>query len=118
VDKIGMSDLTLSGALGRAGREIGRLHEIGLELQDAVVELSADASAAGGATLHRLQYLDQLTQELDDLSQFVAELSHAAGDGGTKEVAIALERLKMITLKSRLMDEFTETQMGSDVDLF
>ncbi|MEM7544048.1 MAG: hypothetical protein AAF367_00785 [Pseudomonadota bacterium] len=112
--------LTLPEALARTGREIGRLHQIGLDLQDALGELISVPTTSSDDTMQRLQMLDQLTQELQDLSAFLDHLGRYSvneRETGSDTVSHALSSLRLVTLRNRLLN-VAPADADSEIDLF
>lgn len=93
-------------------RELAGARATAVDLQDATSELIGLGAMGAGpsgnlpaSVLFRLQSLDRLTQTLDELSRFVAELAAAAPDGWTLDATTAAGALRLRWLAARLAGE-------------
>lgn len=115
-----MTPLSLSCALSRVSEELGSLHVVSVELQDIICDLGSGVPQKAQVALARIQKLDRLTQELEDLGPLISRFAALASKSESENVSEALTGIKLVSLKDRLAN--AETQVGAyeagDAELF
>ena len=114
------SPISLSLALKRLSEEVRDLHSVSLELQDIVSELGSGVPQRAQTALARIQRLDRLTQELEDIGPLLERLSAHAISNDHPNVSPAVNLTRLVSLKNRLMNMEinSELEVPGEAELF
>ncbi|WP_102109295.1 hypothetical protein [Oceaniglobus roseus] len=108
-------DPTLSEVLNRLGRELARVEDMGLRLEDSVAEL---VSGTADAAPSSLQTLDLMVQTCRDLKCFALHMAETMPRCGAPELEESLRVVRLARVRQALSGHFADQEEERDAHIF
>ena len=108
--------VSLHEALVRVAQQLGELNHDGTEVQGAL-GAALTSGAIDPDTAGKLQIIDRMTQELEELSALVFDLSELAHAASAKDAASLIASVQLPSLREKLAGSYSAPEAG-ETELF